>query len=1226
MHYTILIFSVFFLLTNTLLLSGLAVYGDDTGSFDLPLRVISGALLRLGDFPFWYAEAGDGFPQLSLEFTPWVANPLGTILGAVRSYDFLNLAIENVIWRTIGFMGAYRFARSWGVVPIGAAAVAATYVGSGTMSRAAIAFATLIGQMIAPWVLVSGSWAILAPDWPRVIRAGAVLGLTLGAMVWFAYPGAWVSAPIVSGPLLLGLAMTHPKGLQRLTAAGAIGVGLTLTLIALILSETVSGPSGLPTPSYRAAETWMLVGQVRAVDFLGMLLVNPSYTLEGASDALQPLYGGVLPPLVLLATVGAFPRLPRALVIILSLICALILANSQNWALWDHPLFRNLNPSPNLRTALDNMVLPALVLLPASLVSLVWPFAIPFRKVDRVLLGGAAWVALIATDNPFANLLRFHVPPFNLVRHNMLYFWLVSLVLATVAWNRLESVFYELPEGSANESVPGNAPLKRPPPNTTLSGSPLVRGVAIRLGFVGAGVLGILALAGLTTRDAKGTAGYALVGAPHIVWQIAILAMALTTVSATAWRGRRSRSFDAGWMLAAIGMATATITLGGAIVAVAMRSHGVAFTHVLLTDTTQLSIDLLHILGIVVGAIFVLRKARDRFSSRVLIASLMVLDAAIAIPRFYSDNQRFSPAPLGWPLHFEESAESFFVPDRGDGSRKGDFWQPFTGSFRPPPTVNRTRMDWGDAYETWVHFPTQWSIAPGSQSASVTRESLGETLGDTAQRRPPTWGVSASNTGGRANQIAPVVAIDPLALRHNACDQLVAPDAPSGASSSGRVTRLLATTVEVPFTADCDRLLVFTDSWAPGWSATIDGVPTPVLRVNNAIRGVMVPAGEHALQWRYRPRFLAPLLALLAAGLAISGILIAAPWWSRRFPLPHRLDRLFGFGPLPPDEIFGPTLAPLPNTPVPAISPSSTDTPARDWQRLPAMWPHSLPIALPLTGLAILVLASVTAYDPRIDGPTQGFRLFLFRSVLAGLWAWIVIAGRTGFRSPVGPSLMLLVLLPPLALQVARHTYPIQAGTPLATIATDFRSPSWQSIWEVTHRGNAPGDPGSNGTILRNDGPNAMAITFATTPIPKDLWPWWRRPLGKIGPGPLDVTWTASLDRSGPYYTVATLGRLTIQALKNGYLVTAPVPGGDVRGDFLEVPDTGQPGPVRWLLHIEPDAGASLSLDDRQVWKGGHPGVIERITLGDASNDPEHRGTMSITDASIVQRVSVTEP
>ena len=47
---------------------------------------------------------------------------------------------------------------------------------------------------------------------------------------------------------------------------------------------------------------------------------------------------------------------------------------------------------------------------------------------------------------------------------------------------------------------------------------------------------------------------------------------------------------------------------------------------------------------------------------------------------------------------------------------------------------------------------------------------------------------------------------------------------------------------------------------------TIDGAPVPVLRVNNAIRAVMAPAGDHSLVWTYRPRFLFPLLALLALG------------------------------------------------------------------------------------------------------------------------------------------------------------------------------------------------------------------------------------------------------------------------------------------------------------------------------------------------------------------------
>ena len=1217
----------FFIVINIPLATGLMTYGDDTIIYDLPFRIIGGALTRLGDFPLWYPQAGDGFPQLSLEFTTWVANPLGTALGALRLYDYLALSLENIVWRMVGFGGAFAFARCWGVAPIGAVAVAATYVGSGTMSRAAIAFATLVGQMLAPWVLVAGSAAILAPTWPKVVRAGGMLGLAVGAMVWFAYPGAWVSVPIVSGPLLLSLALTHPKGLQRLTAAGAIGVGVTLTLIGLILSETVSGSSGLPTPSYRTAETWMLVGQVRAVDFLGMLLVNPSYTLEGASDALQPLYGGVLPPLVLLATIGAFPRFPRTLVIILSLISALILANSQNWALWDHPLFRNLNPSSSLRTALDNMVLPALVLLPASLVSLSWPIALPFRKVDWVLLGGAAWVALIATDNPFANLLRFHVPPFNLVRHNMLFFWLVSLVLATVAWNRLESIFSELPESRADESLPGNVALNRPPPNTTLSGSLLVHGVAIRLGFVGAGVLGILALAGLTTREGKGTAGDALVGAPHLVWQAAVFVLASASVAAMIWNFNRTKSLNTISFLKRNVVGSVVLGIIAAAVAALLRYQEVALPRIPVTERLQLLIDLLHVLFILASAFLTLIRVRDRPDSRVLFAYIMVLDAAIAIPRFYSDSHRFSPAPVKWPVVFKPNsvgwASSLFQPERGDGSLKSDFWQPFSGSFRPPPAVNRQRAEWGDDYEVWVHFPTHWSVTPNGQEVHVERHDLSQLVATATSTRPKSRGASPANTGGRELSIAPDLSIEPGAIQHDACKGVLSGN---GSANRGQVIQLLATTVDVAFSADCNRLLVFTDSWAPGWSATIDGVPAPVLRVNNAIRGVMVPAGEHALQWRYRPRFLAPLLALLAAGLAISGILISAPWWSRRFPIPmpHRLGRIFGFDAPPPDEIRVPMLASLaPVTPVAAVVPGSPDAPARDSHLIPAMWRHNLPIALPLTGLAVLVLTSVAAYDPRIDGPTQGFRLFLFRSVLAGLWAWIVIAGRTGFRSAVGPSIMLLVLLPPLALQAIRHAYPIQAGTPLATIATDFRSPSWQHTWEVTRRGNATIETGPSGIVLRNDGATATSVTSSVQSITPDIWPWWRRPLGKIGPGPLDVAWTASLDRSGPYYTVATLGRVTIQALKNGYLVTAPVPGADVRADFVEAPATGHPGPVRWLLRIDPDTGASLSLDDRPAWKGGHLGVIERITLGDASNDPEHRGTMTISDASIVQRVSL---
>ena len=45
-----------------------------------------------------------------------------------------------------------------------------------------------------------------------------------------------------------------------------------------------------------------------------------------------------------------------------------------------------------------------------------------------------------------------------------------------------------------------------------------------------------------------------------------------------------------------------------------------------------------------------------------------------------------------------------------------------------------------------------------------------------------------------------------------------------------------------------------TDQDYPGWEATVDGIPTPILRANYAFRAVRVPAGISVVEFRYRPR------------------------------------------------------------------------------------------------------------------------------------------------------------------------------------------------------------------------------------------------------------------------------------------------------------------------------------------------------------------------------------
>jgi hypothetical protein len=375
--------------------------------------------------------------------------------------------------------------------------------------------------------------------------------------------------------------------------------------------------------------------------------------------------------------------------------------------------------------------------------------------------------------------------------------------------------------------------------------------------------------------------------------------------------------------------------------------------------------------------------------------------------------------------------------------------------------------------------------------------------------------------------------------------------------------------------------------------------------VNNAIRAVMAPAGDHSLVWHYRPRFLIPLLALLALGVGTSFVLIAAPWWSRW--VPHRpssrLDCLFGFGPagVPSPSVDHPRHS----EPLVAVAP----TPAAPGRSLPT-WG----IALAVTAIGIATIASLALYDANIDGPSGPFRRFLVRSFIAGAWAWIVVAGRIGFASPVGPALLAIVMLPPLALQVARHADPITRGAPVHAVASDFRTASWHGAWEFVGRGDAPAS-GLEGITLHNDGATAHVLTHALPQPSPTLWGWWQRPLGTNTVRPTyTVAWTATITRAGPYFTVAKLGRLTIQALKAGILITAPAPGGDVKGDFIE---SASPDgvPVSWQLTSGPVA-STLSLDGTQVWSGGSAGTATSVVLGDASPDTEHRGTMTVTSGS----------
>lgn len=75
-------------------------------------------------------------------------------------------------------------------------------------------------------------------------------------------------------------------------------------------------------------------------------------------------------------------------------------------------------------------------------------------------------------------------------------------------------------------------------------------------------------------------------------------------------------------------------------------------------------------------------------------------------------------------------------------------------------------------------------------------------------------------------------------------------------------------------------VLVLADVFFPGWTATVDGVPTTVLRANGLFRAVEVGPGEHTVEFRYRPltvRVGGLLTAIsVAILLALAGLTLAS--------------------------------------------------------------------------------------------------------------------------------------------------------------------------------------------------------------------------------------------------------------------------------------------------------------------------------------------------------------
>ena len=85
--------------------------------------------------------------------------------------------------------------------------------------------------------------------------------------------------------------------------------------------------------------------------------------------------------------------------------------------------------------------------------------------------------------------------------------------------------------------------------------------------------------------------------------------------------------------------------------------------------------------------------------------------------------------------------------------------------------------------------------------------------------------------------------------------------------------------VEAKYTVDSQQggLVIFSEVYYPGWTATIDGQPAEVGRANYVLRALNAPAGKHEVVFTYNPQSIhtTEMIAYIALGVLLLGLLVA---------------------------------------------------------------------------------------------------------------------------------------------------------------------------------------------------------------------------------------------------------------------------------------------------------------------------------------------------------------
>lgn len=196
-------------------------------------------------------------------------------------------------------------------------------------------------------------------------------------------------------------------------------------------------------------------------------------------------------------------------------------------------------------------------------------------------------------------------------------------------------------------------------------------------------------------------------------------------------------------------------------------------------------------------------------------------------------------------------------------------------------TANILRLDIGSDPARRL-FGTRYWVGAAPQSAAQTlvfRGRSGKNVYENPGTLPRVWSVHTVLDAANDDELRgllqnPRVAasLDRVAflkggLPQNAID---APFACAPEPDQIRITNYEpGSRIRIAARMSCRGFVTLSDTWYPGWQATLDGTPVTIHEAYGCLRGVVVGAGEHVLEYRYQP-------TLLYAGFGLTSISFAA--------------------------------------------------------------------------------------------------------------------------------------------------------------------------------------------------------------------------------------------------------------------------------------------------------------------------------------------------------------